>query len=78
LDAIAAWLQVFRSAGWFSMPLPGILLPMPATWQGWTAFLALIVVLAICAIMPREGAQVGVTAFLLYGALAYWTLEKAD
>ena len=78
MNAIAAWLQVFRSAGWFSPSLTGRILPMPVTWQGWLAFGLLILVLAFCATMPREGTPIGVVAFLLYGALAYWTLEKAD
>ena len=53
MNVIAAWLQVYRSAGWFSRPAPGVLLPMPATWQGWLAFLSLIVVLAICATLEK-------------------------
>ncbi|MES2042981.1 MAG: hypothetical protein V4475_03840 [Pseudomonadota bacterium] len=78
MDAIAAWLQVYRSAGWFSRPVPGVPLPMPATWQGWLAFLSLILILAICTTTPRAGAPIGTCAFLFYAALAWWTLEKAD
>jgi len=78
MDVIAAWLQVYRSAGWFSRPAPGVPLPMPATWQGWLAFLSLIAILAVCATTPREGAPIGTCVFVFYAALAWWTLEKAD
>lgn len=78
MDAIAAWLQAYRSVGWFSRPAPGILLPMPATWQAWLAFISLIIILAVCATAPRAGAPIGTCAFLFYVALAGWTLEKAD
>ncbi len=77
MDAIAAWLQVFRGAGWFYQPLD-LRLPIPATWHGWLAFAILIVVIAMSAVAPRELGPIAVGAALVYVALSFWTLEKAD
>jgi hypothetical protein len=75
---LLAWLALYRSIGWFTPSAKGALLPMPASWQGWVAFGVLVVVLAICATMGPRGVPIGTVIFLLYGGLAYWTLEKAD
>ena len=50
---VIAWAMTLRGAGWF-MPGPAGRFPMPDAWQGWVAFGALVVALAVAAALPPD------------------------
>ena len=74
---LIGWAMTLRGAGWF-MPGPAGRFPMPDAWQGWVAFGALVVALAVAAVLPPDfRTPCAIAALAIYAAIMYWTY-RAD
>jgi uncharacterized membrane protein len=61
---------------WFGPAPPGRLFPMPASWEGWALFAALLVAIAATVRLTGEVAWLARMAILVvFGAVAWLTYD---